>query len=124
MALLEVRDIVVRFGGVTAVAGVSFEVEAGQICGLIGPNGAGKTTMFNVVSRIYEPASGRLRFDGDDLLTVPPHGIADKGIARTFQNIALFQHLTVLDNLMLGRHQHIRYGFLQAFAWLGTARRQ
>jgi branched-chain amino acid transport system ATP-binding protein len=81
--LLAVRDVTVRFGGIVALDGLSFEIAPGQICGLIGPNGAGKTTMFNVVSRIYQPAAGSVRFDGRELLTVPAHGIARLGIART-----------------------------------------
>jgi branched-chain amino acid transport system ATP-binding protein len=89
VTLLDVQDITLGFGGIVALDGLSFTIDEGQICGLIGPNGAGKTTMFNVVSRIYEPAAGRLDFDGTDLLRVPPHGIADHGIARTFQNLAL-----------------------------------
>ena len=105
MALLDVEDITVRFGGIVALDGLSFTIDEGQICGLIGPNGAGKTTMFNVVSRIYDPTSGRAAtFDGTDLLRVPPHGIADLGIARTFQNLALFPTMTLLENVMVGAH--------------------
>ena len=90
MSLLDVQNVSVRFGGIVALDGLSFTIDEGQICGLIGPNGAGKTTMFNVVSRIYQPTEGRVLFDGDDLLRVPAHGIARHGIARTFQNLALF----------------------------------
>ncbi|MCB0972058.1 MAG: ATP-binding cassette domain-containing protein, partial [Acidimicrobiales bacterium] len=90
MALLEVRDIEVRFGGVVALDGLTFDVEANHICALIGPNGAGKTTMFNVVSRLYEAQAGHVRFDGRDLLAMAPHTIAREGVARTFQNLALF----------------------------------
>src|SRR5689334_1892045 len=104
MALLDVRDVVVRFGGITALDNLTFEIEAGQICGLIGPNGAGKTTMFNVVSRIYQPTSGAVRFDGVDLLGKAPHDIAKLGIARTFQNLALFPSMTLLENVMVGAH--------------------
>ena len=110
MTLLEVQDITVRFGGIVALDGLSFTIDEGQICGLIGPNGAGKTTMFNVVSRIYEPASGRLAFDGHDLLAVPAHGIADLGIARTFQNLALFPSMTLLENVMVGAHSQGKVG--------------
>ena len=102
MALLEVEDVSVRFGGVTALDGLSFSVEAGQICALIGPNGAGKTTLFNVISRLYEPSRGAARFDGADLLSMAPHQIANAGIARTFQNLALVQGLSVVDNVMVG----------------------
>src|SRR5215207_7666394 len=100
--LLDAREITVRFGGIVALQDLSFAIEPGQILGLIGPNGAGKTTMFNVVSRIYQPTAGRLRFDGKDLLSVPAHGIAGVGIARTFQNLALFPTMTLLQNTMTG----------------------
>ena len=110
-----------RFGGIVALDGLSFTIDEGQVCGLIGPNGAGKTTMFNVVSRIYEPAAGRLDFDGTDLLRVPPHGIADHGIARTFQNLALFPSMTLLENVMVGAHSQGKVGFLQAISRIGVA---
>src|SRR3982074_2724989 len=90
LALLDVREVTVRFGGIVALDGLSFGIDRGQICGLIGPNGAGKTTMFNVVSRIYQPSSGHVEFDGVELLEQPPHAIAKLGVARTFQNLALF----------------------------------
>src|SRR5688572_2052128 len=95
---LEVDGVRVSFGGIVALDGLSFSVEGGQICGLIGPNGAGKTTLFNVVSRLYEPEAGRVHFGDVELLDVPPHRIARAGIARTFQNLALFPALTVLEN--------------------------
>ena len=85
---------------------MSFEVEAGQVFTIIGPNGAGKTTIFNLISRIYDPTQGRLLFRDEDITRVPPHEIARRGIARTFQNIELFEHATVLQNLLLGRHAH------------------
>jgi branched-chain amino acid transport system ATP-binding protein len=97
--LLSVSDIVLDFGGVRALDGASFSVEAGQICGLIGPNGAGKTTLFNCVSRIYQPERGRITFDGTDLLGVPRSRIAALGIARTFQNVGLIASLSVLENV-------------------------
>jgi branched-chain amino acid transport system ATP-binding protein len=118
--LLDVQDITVRFGGIVALDGLSFTIDENQICGLIGPNGAGKTTMFNVVSRIYEPSAGQLHFDGDDLLRVPPHGIADHGIARTFQNLALFPSMTLLENVMVGAHSQGKVGFVQAVSRLGV----
>ncbi len=121
-ALLSVRDITVRFGGIVALDGLSFDIEPGQICGLIGPNGAGKTTMFNVVSRIYQPASGSVRFDGRELLDVPAHGIARLGIARTFQNLALFPTMTLLENVMVGAHSQGSVGFTRAMLRLGAAR--
>jgi branched-chain amino acid transport system ATP-binding protein len=104
VALLEVDDIRVEFGGILALADLAFSVEAGQICALIGPNGAGKTTLFNVVSRLYDPVSGAIRFDGRDLLALPSHRVARLGVARTFQNLALFPALSVLDNVMVGAH--------------------
>ncbi len=108
MALLSVEELRAEFGGIVALADLSFTVEAGQICALIGPNGAGKTTLFNCVSRLYEPKSGRIVFDGRNLLALPAHRIARAGIARTFQNLALFPALTVLDNVLVGGYsRHI-----------------
>jgi branched-chain amino acid transport system ATP-binding protein len=112
----------VNFGGIRAVDGVSFEVEAGQVFTIIGPNGAGKTTIFNLISRIYDPSRGRLRFRGEDITRVPPHEIARRGIARTFQNIELFEHATVLQNLLLGRHAHARRHFAQELFFLPAVR--
>src|SRR5581483_7564855 len=114
MALLDVREVTVRFGGITALDGLSFAIDPGQICGLIGPNGAGKTTMFNVLSRIYQPSSGRVTFDGVELLDVPAHAIAKLGIARTFQNLALFPSMTLLENVMVGAHSRGSVGFVRA----------
>ncbi|MFN3564967.1 MAG: ABC transporter ATP-binding protein [Burkholderiaceae bacterium] len=105
-ALLVADGLSLSFGGVRAVHDVSFEVRAGEVFTLIGPNGAGKTSVFNLISRIYAPDAGSLTFDGRDLLAVPPHAIAQLGIARTFQNIELFEHATVLANLLIGRHRH------------------
>ncbi|TFZ07879.1 ABC transporter ATP-binding protein [Ramlibacter humi] len=104
--LLSAKDLSVRFGGVLAVNGVSFDVRRGEVFTLIGPNGAGKTTVFNLISRIYQPTSGAIDFEGRPLTTQPPHRIAGLGIARTFQNIELFEHATVLHNLLIGRHTH------------------
>ncbi|MGQ0432549.1 MAG: ABC transporter ATP-binding protein [Microthrixaceae bacterium] len=112
--LLEVRDLTVRFGGITALDGLSFSIEPGQICGLIGPNGAGKTTCFNVLSRIYEPTSGQITFGGVELLGLPAHRIADLGLARTFQNLALFPSMTLLENVMVGAHSQGSVGFVRA----------
>jgi branched-chain amino acid transport system ATP-binding protein len=114
VALLAIDRLVVRFGGVTALDGPSLDVEAGAICGLIGPNGAGKTTLFNCVSRLYTPESGRIEFDGDDLLAREPHEISALGIARSFQNLGLFPSLTVRENVMLGAYSRARTGFLAA----------
>jgi len=107
VSLLLVDDIRVEFGGIVALADLTFGIQAGEICALIGPNGAGKTTLFNCVSRVYDPTSGRIEFDGRDLLALPPYKIVRLGIARTFQNLALFPALTVLDNVLVGAHaQH------------------
>ena len=113
-ALLDVREITVRFGGIVALDRLSFAIEEGQICGLIGPNGAGKTTLFNVISRIYQPTGGRVLFAGKDLLDLPRHGIAKAGIARTFQNLALFPSMTLLENVMVGAHSQGSVGFVRA----------
>jgi len=110
-ALLRVRDVAVRFGGIVALDGVSFDVAPGRIVGLIGPNGAGKTTLFNCISRLYECQSGDIAFAGHSLLAVPRHRVAGLGIGRTFQNVALFRTMSVLDNVMVGRHARSRGGF-------------
>jgi branched-chain amino acid transport system ATP-binding protein len=112
VALLAIEKLVVRFGGVTALAGPSLEVEAGSICGLIGPNGAGKTTLFNCVSRLYTPESGQIAFDGESLLTRQPHEISALGIARSFQNLGLFASMSVRENVMLGAYSRARPSFL------------
>jgi branched-chain amino acid transport system ATP-binding protein len=106
MALLEVRDITRRFGGIVALDEVSFDVAEGEIVGLIGPNGAGKTTAFNVITRLYTPNSGELLFEGESLLRTPPHGVVRRGIARTFQNLELFKSMTVRENVLVGAHAH------------------
>jgi branched-chain amino acid transport system ATP-binding protein len=102
--LLSVREITLRFGGIVALDGVSFDVEPGQISGLIGPNGAGKTTAFNVITRLYTPDEGELELDGTSLLQTPAHRIVERGIARTFQNINLFTSMSVLENVLVGSH--------------------
>jgi branched-chain amino acid transport system ATP-binding protein len=122
--LLEVRDVSLRFGGIVALDGVSFEIEEGQILGLIGPNGAGKTTLFNCVSRLYTPNRGDILFKGGSLLDRPPHRIAEIGIARTFQNLALFGPQSVLDNVRLGAHAHSRSDFVSDTLRLPWVRRQ
>ncbi len=104
MALLEVRDVTLRFGGIVALDGVSFDVEEGHIAGLIGPNGAGKTTAFNVITRLYKPDSGEVLLDGVSLLRQPAYRIVRKGVARTFQNIQLFRTMSVLENVLVGAH--------------------
>jgi branched-chain amino acid transport system ATP-binding protein len=110
--LLAISGLSVRFGGIVALADVSFEIAQGEICGLIGPNGAGKTTLFNCLSRLYQPQSGRILFDGHDLLSQRPHRMAGLGIGRTFQNLALFRTLSVRDNILVGGHSRMRGGFI------------
>jgi branched-chain amino acid transport system ATP-binding protein len=122
MALLSVDNIGVRFGGVLALDGLSFQIQPDNICALIGPNGAGKTTMFNVVSRLYLPTSGRVTFKDRDLLAMAPHDIAGAGIARTFQNLALVPGLTVLENVMIGAHTTARGGFVTSMLRLPPVR--
>ncbi|HBY94305.1 MAG TPA: hypothetical protein DEP84_10150, partial [Chloroflexi bacterium] len=112
--LLDVRDLTRRFGGLTAVNKVSFQVQQQQIKGLIGPNGAGKTTLFNLVSGVLPPTSGEILLAGRPIQGRPPHQVAWAGIARTFQNIELFANMTVLENVMVGRHVQTRHGMLAA----------
>ena len=121
---LLVEDLTQRFGAVTAFEHVSFSVAEGELFAVIGPNGAGKTSLFNVLSRVYRPTGGSVRFAGGDLLARRPHQLAAAGIARTFQNLGLFGELTVLDNVLVGRHHLMRSGPLRAGLWLGSARRE
>jgi len=123
MSLFAAEDIAINFGGIRAVDGVSFAVEKGEVFTIIGPNGAGKTTIFNLMSRIYEPSAGRLLFEGRDITHVAPHRIAGLGIARTFQNIELFEHATLLQNLLLARHAHKKSGFFAELMFLPSVRR-
>jgi branched-chain amino acid transport system ATP-binding protein len=118
--LLTVRDLGVRFGAVTAFAGVSFDVKRGEVFAVIGPNGAGKSSLFNALSRVYEPSEGIVRLDGNDFLKLRPHQLADHGIARSFQNLGVFPQLTVLENVMVGRHHLMKAGALRS--GLGLAR--
>ena len=104
MSLFEVKNITVSFGGVKALNDVSFTVDKGEIFTIIGPNGAGKSTLFNVISRIYEPSNGEIFFGGENISKIKPHNISSLGIARTFQNLELFENATVLQNMLLGRH--------------------
>ncbi|MBM0127256.1 ABC transporter ATP-binding protein [Pimelobacter simplex] len=122
--VLEFEDVHLSFGAVKAVNGVSFSVAENELFAVIGPNGAGKTSIFNVLSGVYRPQQGRVTLHGTSLLGMRPPAIARLGMARTFQNIELFANLTVLDNLMLGRHQHIGYGTFAALAWIGRARNE
>ena len=123
MALLEVEGLSVRFGGVVALDRVSFSVEAGMIAAVIGPNGAGKTTLFNVITRVYRPTSGSLLFDGRPILGLAPHQVISRGLARTFQNLALFGSMTVLENVLVGYHSRIATTFLGAAVPMPTALR-
>jgi len=120
--LLSARDLTVRFGGVLAVNKVSFDVKRGEVFTLIGPNGAGKTTVFNLISRIYNPTAGTLSYEGRNLAEVAPSRIATLGIARTFQNIELFEHATVLQNLLIGRHVHRRTSMWSDMLFLPAVR--
>ena len=123
-AQLRVDDVAKHFGGVTAVDGVSFEVRTGEILSIIGPNGAGKTSLLNMVSGFYRPDRGRITFEGEDITRLAPSRIAERGIARTFQNIALFKGMTVLDNLMLGRHVRMKSGVFSSFVYWGLAQKE
>jgi branched-chain amino acid transport system ATP-binding protein len=122
--LLDIRDISVRFGGIVALSDLSFGVERGQICGLIGPNGAGKTTLFNVVSRIYDPSSGLVTFEGQDLLSMQAHEISTVGVFRTFQNLALWPRMSVIENVMVGIHTRSKQTFLTAMLDLGRRKEE
>ncbi|MGA5764185.1 ABC transporter ATP-binding protein [Nonomuraea bangladeshensis] len=122
--MLEVRDLTVRFGGITALHGVSFAVARGEMVGLIGPNGAGKTTLFNCLTRRYEADSGVIAYEGTDLRAVAPHAIVRLGIARTFQNLGLFPRMSVRDNVLAGAHHRGRAGFLTAGIRLPGVRRE
>jgi branched-chain amino acid transport system ATP-binding protein len=122
--LLEIRDIGIWFGGIAALDGVSFDLEPGVILGLIGPNGAGKTTLFNCISRLYTPRKGEIRFEGKSILNESPHRIAELGIGRTFQNLALFESMTVLDNIVVGGHCASRSDFFSDALRLPWIRRE
>ena len=123
MTFFKADNLAIHFGGVKAVDGVDFEVGSGEVFTIIGPNGAGKTTIFNLISRIYEPTEGRLIFDDQDITNTPPDQIAGLGIARTFQNIELFEQATVLQNLLIGRHAHRSGNFLTDIFFLPSVRR-
>ncbi|HWW45718.1 MAG TPA: ABC transporter ATP-binding protein [Acidimicrobiia bacterium] len=122
--LLEVDDITLRFGGVTALDHVTFDVQHDELFAIIGPNGAGKTSIFNCLNAVYRPQNGRIVFEGDDVIGKRPSVTAAMGIARTFQNLGLFVNLNVIDNLMLGRHHLMRTGFLGGALWVGRAKRE
>jgi branched-chain amino acid transport system ATP-binding protein len=124
MELLRLNDLHLSFGGVTALAGVSLDVHAGDFFAIIGPNGAGKTSVFNCISGIYTPTTGHILFEGHDITFLKPHQRAKLGIARTFQNIALFKGMTVLDNIKIGRHVHLRSGAIACGLYYGRAARE
>jgi branched-chain amino acid transport system ATP-binding protein len=122
--LLQVDGVTLAFGGVKALTGVGFGVQAGSITAVIGPNGAGKTSLFNTISGFYRPGSGAIRFKGQDITRVPAPQRARLGLGRSFQNIALFRGMTVLDNIKLGRHAHLKTNVLDALLYIGRARRE
>jgi len=123
-ALMEMKDITLRFGGITAIEGLSFDIREGEIRAIIGPNGAGKSSMLNVISGFYNPQEGEIRFRGRPRPPLKPYQVARQGIARTFQNIALFEGMTVLDNIMTGRLTHMRVGMAAQALWSGKAERE
>ena len=124
MSLLEFENVTLKFGGLTAVDDLSFDVREGEVFAIVGPNGAGKSTVFNLISRFYDPVDGAIRYDGHDLLRVKPSGVAAYGVARTFQNIELFEHATVLQNLLVGRHRHRRTNLISEILFTPSAKRQ
>lgn len=122
MTFFKASNISIEFGGIRAVDKISFEVNQGEIYTIVGPNGAGKTTIFNIISRIYNPTGGRIEFEGRDITHIPTHQVVKKGIARTFQNIELFDHATVLQNLLVGRHTHRQSNLLSEMLFLPSTR--
>lgn len=124
MTLLTADNVSISFGGVHAVRDVSFEVVAGEVYSIIGPNGAGKTTLFNLVSRLYDADAGSMSFDGETITRIPPHQVAERGIARTFQNTELFEHETVLKNLLIGHHVHRKTALWEELMFLPKVRAQ
>ena len=123
MSLFAVRDVSLRFGGVQAIHKVSFEVEQGEVFAIIGPNGAGKTSMLNVITRVFDPTAGQIEFEGQDITRLPRHKVVHAGIARTFQNIELFEGGSVLDNLLLGRHRFDHGSLAAQWLWTPAVRR-
>jgi branched-chain amino acid transport system ATP-binding protein len=120
--VLGVEDLSISFGGLAALSGLSFEVRDREIFALIGPNGAGKSTVFNLITGLYRPSKGRITLGGDDLRALAPHQIARRGVARTFQNTEVFRQLTALDNVLIGRHSHLRTGVIRGALWLPGVR--
>jgi len=123
-AILEVDEINLRFGGVTAINDVSFDVAEGELFAIIGPNGAGKTSIFNTISQVYLPQQGDIRWRGESIMGIRPDKVAELGIARTFQNIELFPQMTVIDNLLTGRHVRMRGSIFSGAVWFGPAKRE
>jgi branched-chain amino acid transport system ATP-binding protein len=122
--VLGVEDLSISFGGLDALSGLGFGVAEREIFALIGPNGAGKSTVFNVITGLYRPSRGRVMFAGEDLLALPPHQIARRGVARTFQNTEVFRRLTAIDNVLIGRHAHLRAGLIRGAFGLPAVRRE
>ena len=122
MSVFSVSDLSLRFGGVQAIGNVSFSVEQGEVFAIIGPNGAGKTSVLNVITRVFDPTQGRVEFEGQDITALPRHKVVHSGIARTFQNIELFEGGTVLDNLLLGRHRFPHGSFAAQWLWTPAVR--
>ena len=120
--ILEIAGVSKRFGGLEALSGIDLRVIPGEICSVIGPNGAGKTTLFNLVSCLLEPTTGRVSFDGEDVTGLPAHKLARRGMARTFQNLAVFKHETVIDNILTGMHSTLTTGIFGAALFWGAAR--
>ena len=122
--ILQAQDITLRFGGVTAISNVTFDVHEGELFSIIGPNGAGKTSIFNTISQVYRPQQGDIRWRGESIMGRRPDDIAELGIARTFQNIELFPQMTVIENLLLGRHIRMKQNWLQGMLWIGPAKKE
>ena len=122
--LLDVDEITLRFGGVTAINGVTFHVNDGELFSIIGPNGAGKTSIFNTISQVYHPQEGDIQWRGQSIMGMRPDKVAELGIARTFQNIELFANMTVVDNLLTGRHVRMHRSWLAGSLWYGPAKRE
>ena len=122
--MLEVDDLSISFGGLDALSGLGFRVAEREIFALIGPNGAGKSTVFNVITGLYRPSRGRVVLAGEDLLALAPHQVARRGVARTFQNTEVFRRLSALDNVLVGRHAHLRGGAIRAALGLAAVRRE
>ncbi len=122
--VMEMKNITLRFGGVTAIQDISFDIREGEVRAIIGPNGAGKSSMLNVINGFYHPQEGEVWFHGKKRHAMKPHQIAKQGIARTFQNIALFKGMSTLDNIMTGRLTHMKSGLFSQMAWWGGAQKE